>query len=460
VDRPWLPKLPSGPEPIYARIVDAIRRDIRSGALRPGHQLPTHRALAKHLGVTVSTVTQAYTEATRQHLVHGQVGRGTFVLGDRVDAELFRSTFAVHSDQTDAPTSLIDLSSNVPASLDDDTDLQIALRHLTNEQLETTYPSIATLARGQAAIADFLRGRSVEIRDSDVVLCAGAQQALLSALIMTAGAAGRVLVEQLTFPGMKSLARHLGLQLVPVRTDGEGLLPDDLRRAARRSGAKTLVCVPSLQNPTASIMTKDRRKEVAAVIEREGIVAIEDDVYGPLQDEPALWPFAPNHVIVISGFSKSVAPGLRIGAIAGTHPAVRRAAEEVSLTSWTVSPVMIRVCAQWVADGTAQRRVAQQRSEISERCRIARSSLGSRLPMTTPDSPHLWLPTQTDPEVAVARLRDAGVMAVASTSLATSGKSPKGIRISVTAAASRSVLHQALIAMCAAPIRYELADRG
>jgi DNA-binding transcriptional MocR family regulator len=253
---------------------------------------------------------------------------------------------------------------------------------------------------------------------------------------------------------MKSIARHLGLQLVPVRTDDEGLSPHDLRRAAQRSGARTLVCVPSLQNPTAVTMSPARREQIAAVIEREGLVAIEDDVYGPLQDEPALSSFAPNHVIVISSFSKSVAPGLRIGAIAGTHPAVRRAADDVSLTSWTVSPVMIQVSAAWVADGTAQRRIAQQRLEIGERYRIARTTLGSALSSGALDSPDLWLPTQTNPEAAVSRLRNAGVLTVASTSLAMTAKSPKGIRVSVTAAPSRSALHQALSAIREAPIRW------
>src|ERR1700730_1747447 len=65
--------------PIYQAIADQIGREIESGRMKPGMQLPTQRSLARQLGVTLTTVTRAYEEAQRRGLLSGEVGRGTFV---------------------------------------------------------------------------------------------------------------------------------------------------------------------------------------------------------------------------------------------------------------------------------------------------------------------------------------------------------------------------------------------
>ena len=74
----WQPELESD-KPRYVAIADAIARDTASGRLTPGSRLPTHRDLADLIGVTVGTVTRAYSEAARRGLISGEVGRGTFV---------------------------------------------------------------------------------------------------------------------------------------------------------------------------------------------------------------------------------------------------------------------------------------------------------------------------------------------------------------------------------------------
>ena len=75
----WVPTLVDRDGPLYRRIVDSLSADIASGRLRRGQQLPTHRALAKTLGIDLTTVTRAYAEARRSGLTEGRVGQGTFV---------------------------------------------------------------------------------------------------------------------------------------------------------------------------------------------------------------------------------------------------------------------------------------------------------------------------------------------------------------------------------------------
>jgi len=76
----WKPTLDDQTGTLASKLLAAMRRDIRSGALEPGSRLPTHRELAHKLGVAVGTVTAAYTQATQQGLIEARVGRGSFVI--------------------------------------------------------------------------------------------------------------------------------------------------------------------------------------------------------------------------------------------------------------------------------------------------------------------------------------------------------------------------------------------
>ena len=434
----WRPTLHEHDGPLYVRIVDALRSDIRRGVLLPGDRLPTHRAIARHLDVTLSTVTHAINEATRQHLVDGRVGNGTFVLGANVDAALFAATLTdAVAPATDQRRDLIDLTSNAPAIQTDSRDLQEVFRALARRGSAELggYPTQHQLRRGETMFADLLRARGVVVPPDGIVLAAGAQQALLATLITVAGPGAKVLAESLTFPGLKAVARALRLQLVPVRIDQEGLVPTELERVCRSSGSTTLVCVPTLHNPTGATMSATRRAAIAEVVARLGISVIEDDVYGALQNEPALASCAPAQTIVVTSLSKTVAAGLRLGAIVGSHPAVASIQRDVTLTSWTVSPAMIEAAVRWHDNGTIERRTIWQRNEIARRARIARSQH---------NAPHLWLPTLINPDRATAMLADHGVGAVSSAAFATSPRAPKGIRISLTAAPSHAQLHEAM----------------
>src|SRR5262249_30002319 len=75
----WTPTLNDRDGPVYQRIVEALTSDIASGRLRRGQQLPTHRALARSLGIDLTTVTRAYSEARQRGLTEARIGQGTFV---------------------------------------------------------------------------------------------------------------------------------------------------------------------------------------------------------------------------------------------------------------------------------------------------------------------------------------------------------------------------------------------
>src|SRR5262245_65983359 len=99
----WTPTLADREGPVYRRIVEALSADIASGRLHRGQQLPTHRALAKALGIDLTTVTRAYSEARQRGLTEARVGQGTFVAESMSQVR-----------HAGAPHPPLDLSMNLP----------------------------------------------------------------------------------------------------------------------------------------------------------------------------------------------------------------------------------------------------------------------------------------------------------------------------------------------------------
>ena len=123
-----------------------------------------------------------------------------------------------------------------------------------------------------------------------------------------------MIVEAATFTGIKALAAHMNYRLVAAGMDAEGLTPEALDEAAR-SGARVAYLLP-VQNPTARIMGLERRRAIVEVARKRDLMIVEDDLYGAYASElglPPLAALAPEQVFYVSGLSKSLAPGLRVG---------------------------------------------------------------------------------------------------------------------------------------------------
>ena len=448
----WTPDLTGRGPVLYLALVEALAEAIRGGALPPGTRLPTHRALAWRLGVNTSTVTHAYREAARRHLISGEVGRGTYVLAGSREAALFALKAEGGAPGGGTPA-VIDLSTNVPALDPDSPDLQETLAALAREggfgAAALGYHAAPSLHRARLAGAAWLASRGLHLRPADVVPCAGAQAALLAVLLALCAPGEPVLVEELTFPGMKAAARQLRLPLHGVEMDADGVRADALDRAARATGAKVAVLVPALQNPTGAAMGEARGREVAEVARRHGLWVVEDDVYGALLDRPPLAAALPERGVVVTSLSKTVAAGLRFGLIAGACAPVRGLAEEVHATAWPLAPLMAEVACRWIEDGTATRRLAWQRAEVAARHALARRALVGVLAgagaHAGPPGPHLWVPLASGADEAAARCRTAGVGVVASPLFATTREAPEGVRVGLAAARDGAELARALV---------------
>ena len=425
----WSPRLPESDSPIYERIAQALERDVRGGVLVAGSQLPTHRDLARVLGITPVTVTRAYAEAARRGLVESTTGRGTFIRAVRRDA---------------VPAAEIDLAANavaVPMPAASRTLLERAGEALTT----SAYGNIIGSERHRAAGAAYI-GRRTD--PSRVVVTAGTQHALFLAFAAATKPGDTVLTEAVTYHGAKNVAALLGLRLEPLPLDRHGILPDAFARASRGRGAKVLYTVPSLHNPTGIVTPEKRRRELAAVAEKHGLTIIEDDVCGFLFDQtpPPIAAFAPERTIFITGLGKAIAPGLRVGYFTASEPLLARAQTTLAASILFASPVLAELAATWLEDGTVARITAQKRAEVAMRNSAARRILGKRAGASDPRSSHLWveLPKPWNPDNYAEEARRRRVRVASASSFAVSDDVPRAVRLSIGAPNSMAELENAL----------------
>ncbi|MBV8683252.1 MAG: PLP-dependent aminotransferase family protein [Caulobacteraceae bacterium] len=438
----WAPLLSRGEKPIYLAIADAILEDVRTGRLAPGARLPAQRDLAKALGVDFTTVTRGYAEARRRGLISARVGQGTFVtrpvLGDS---------------ETGVTHSLVDMSMNAPPPLEDARHVArmwrglAALEQEHGEALLFRYQSPAGAPKDRAAGVAWLRERIDDIAVERLVVSAGVQAAIVAVLGEVASAGEPICAPALTYPGLRVAAGHLGLGLVDVAMDEEGATPDSFERVCREVGPKAFYCTPTLQNPTTATMSIERRREMARIARRYGVMLVEDDIYGklPQAPPPALANFAPERTWHIAGLAKTVSPALRIAYVVApdARGADRLAAGLRALTGMA-SPITAALATRWIRDGTATETLKAIQTETAARRRIAADALGPE--HLACEAFHLWLPLPKGWSRAVfyEELVRRRISVVPSDAFAITSHPPEAVRIGLGAASTREELSRAM----------------
>jgi DNA-binding transcriptional MocR family regulator len=419
---PWKPRLGSGTEVASVRLAAALAEDIASGLLRPGDRLPAHRALSWELKISVTTVTKAYGALERRGLVRSVHGRGSFV-----------------ADAHSVPRTIVDLSVNAPPQMISDrlmsTTLATVARRLEGGSF-STYGPPSGQPEHRRLLAGLLAARGMATREDRVFMTNGAQQALSIAMTIACSAGATLFTEAVTYTGALLLARQLGLPNVGVAMDTEGLQPDLLARALadHPSDRHVVYLTPTLQNPTTATMGAERRRRIVEVCEKHDALMIEDDVYGVFAPEhQPLASLAPDRTLHVSGLSKTLSPGLRVGILAVPPWAAHSAAIQSQMSQTMVSPLSAHVMDIWLTDGTAERIAQSIRSEAASRSRLAQRIFLPIRPITAADGFHVWLPMPTvEAEEFVLRAAGMGVILMSARAPMTDPALPDGgVRISL-----------------------------
>lgn len=436
-------------DPLYREIEASFVRRIESGDLAPGERLPTHRELAHRLGVALGTVTRAYRELEAKGWVLGEVGRGTFVRGGLPEY----APFAIDGGDGE----VVNLGPSLPPPIPEAADLGGTLAAIAAdpgvERLAEAAPH-AGAARHRAAGAAWLARCGVPTDPDRVIVCAGAQHAVLVTLAAIARPGDVVAAEALSFAAFRPLAATLGLRLAAVEIDGEGIVPDALEETCRDANPVALyLAAPTSHNPTTVVTAERRRREIAEVLERHDVALIEDDPYRRYADDPAA-PIAwhvPERSAFVATWTKTVAAGLRIAWLHAPAAWTERLANAVRSTVYHVPPLAAEVAARWIADGTAERIVEARRGEMDARRAIAREVLGPGAAIGA--GLHAWVPLEggaTAREV-VAAARQRGVVVLPAEVFAAGGPVPEeAVRVALGSARSRAALEEALAVVAGA----------
>jgi len=441
----WIPDITKLEGPRYLAVATAIAKAIDGGELPPGAQLPPQRDLAIKLGVTVGTISRAYTLAKKRKLVSGEVGRGTFVSGSRDEgnsANIIPQMDARAVDLACYRTPVADLSEAVAKTLNELAD-RADLLPLHR------YPPASGFLSHRAAGAAWIARSGLEVAPDSILICNGAQQALSLTLNALAGPGEKLLTETVTYSGVKALATLNGIELCGVAMDEQGVIPEALDQMAEVSEARLVYLQPTVHNPTTALMPSERRRKVAEVLRRHDLTLIEDDAgCSALTDRPEpISALVPERSIYITSVSKTLSPAFRIGYLSAPAHMLESIQSVFHANVLGASPLMAELVSQMISSGRAHE-IAQRNLEESARLnRTALRLLKGHEVHSNPACFYLWLvlPRQWSAEEFAAAARSDGVSVVpADNFLASRDASVHGVRVSLNPSFNPDVLHKGL----------------
>lgn len=323
---------------LYRQVIDLITDNIRSGALRPGDRLPSLRRMSRRIGVSIPTVRQAYIELERQRRVESRPQSGFYVRSVPVN-ELVRPTPAFRRSAKPIPVigrSLMERVYDglyapgvVPFGIANPCMVKPAAKALHRTMKRVMARAVERSLSYAPTLGEAGLRRQIAYRYLDTVggqiepdkLCItnGGQEALLLALKAVAMRGDIIAVESPTYHGLLEVIDSLGMLAIEVETcPEEGVMLGALRKTLEAHPVKACMFSTTLSNPLGVSMPEQKRRQLVELIEEHDVVLIEDDVYGDLlfdghRPKPAEFFSRSGRILTCGSFSKTAAPGYRIG---------------------------------------------------------------------------------------------------------------------------------------------------
>ncbi len=418
--------------PLYRQLHSTIAARIRSGDIATGTRLPSVRSLARHLGVSLITVAQAYDALAAEGLVHAAVGRGTFVggPGGAAPADAHAADGQGHSASTEsewqasipiylrAPRiaamhamlrpcrrpELISLAGGTP----DPTLFPVrALGRLWHRAMAVEDPRFLQYGTPQgdhnlrAWIAAYCASIGIAARPEDVLITSGSQQAIDLVARTLVGPGDYVLLESPTFPTALDIFESRGAKLIGMPVDTSGARTDVAAALIDRFRPRLVYTIPTAQNPTGSTMSEERRRRLAVLARQHNVVVLEDDTcseftYDGEAPQAIKAHDAGGHVVFVKSFSKTVIPGLRVGCIVAHGAIMARLVDAKSVVDRFTSPLIQRALWRYLSSPQYPRDLEKARDTYRRRRDTAIRALGEWMPAgvtwTHPDAGfNLWI---------------------------------------------------------------------
>ena len=416
--------------PLYRQIYESLRESILTGTLPESTRLPPERALSDRLEVNRSTVVHAYRELAADGLIEQRVGSGSRV------APLLRSSRAERTAAVpwwvslppwrvgEFPMVLGELAAKqepgkisfvqgvAPAEPSPMEELAKSFARVSEDQrFVHSYGDSEGYEPLRESIAQRMTLRGAPTKSRDIIVLTGSTQGILIVAQSLAEPGDEIIVEVPSYPGALQIFQICGLRAIPVAVDEGGMRVDHVEAVLRTRRPRFIYTMPSLHNPTNVTMNADRRERLVTLARRAGVPIIEDDPYGELARTPAppLVGLAPDYVVYLSTFSKTIAPSLRVGWLSAPRTILdrlllRKQAHDMATSLYVQAAIYDYLL------GAYDAHVALLRDELHARRELANRAVAKHWPQSMRVSPaeggfYLW--ASTPREIRARPLLDA-----------------------------------------------------
>ena len=359
-----------GSLPLYEYLCRCIRSDILSGTLPAGTRLPSKRALAEHLHVSVITVESAYSQLEAEGYLQALPRRGFFVAAVEQTPPAVRGTAPLPAPEV--PMWRLDLSRNQvdTARFPVSTWVKLTRQVLSEEPeaLLSPVPHQGLPALRQAIAADLRDFRGMAVSPEQIVIGAGAEYLYLL-LAQLLGRDTVFAVEDPGYPKIRQVYGALGAACVPVPLDSQGVDPDILTA----SGAGALHISPNHQYPTGLVTPITRRQTLLRwAEEQEGRWILEDDYDSEFRfvgrPIPTLFSIdEAQRVIYLNTFSKTIAPSIRISYMILPPRLMEVYREKLGFYACTVSGFEQYTLAKFMAQGRYEQHLSRMKARYRQK---------------------------------------------------------------------------------------------
>lgn len=446
-------------EPLYLRLAGALERQIRSGALRIGDRLTSLRSLSRQQRVSLATAIQAVQRLEGLGYVAARPRSGYYVRTPFADlvrepqagpsgaaprrvgvGAIIAEAIAAASDPAKVPLGAACPDPRLLPAGPLNRALRAVLRTTPLHSAEYAFPPGLPALRRQIARRSLALGCSLD--PGEIVVTCGAMEAINVALRAVARPGEVVALESPTYFGILQAVESFGMKAIEIETNPRaGMNLDRLEHAIRRHRVRAIVTMPNCHNPLGFVMPEDRKKDLVALSARFEVPLIEDDLYGDLaydgpRPRPAKAFDTRGLVLLCSSFSKSLAPGFRIGWV---HAGRYQSEVERLLFIHTVAAPSLpqHAVAAFLESGAYDRSLRRLRAVFRDQVQKAGPVIAERFPpgtrITRPAGGYLlWveLPRRVDAAALCREALAAGICVLPGTIFSASGRFRHHLRVS------------------------------
>lgn len=453
-------QLEAGKQPLYEEIAARIGGLIDQGTYRPGERIPSIRTLSRQMQVSVNTVMEAYARLENIGKVEARPQSGYYVRcrlpepqgeiakGESV-VEPVACCVSIEEEpmrimRTLADPSVIPLGGGIPNS--DLLPVQRLNRMLATETRRFPIQSVSyTGPRGTERLRTQIAKRSLSygcaFSPEEIVVTSGCVEAVTLALQAACRPGDTVAIASPVYYTFLHSIQWMGLKVLEIpSTPREGMNIDVLGYAIRNNPVRACLVIPNFNNPLGCVMPEERKRELAALLAQHDIPLIEDDVYGDL----AFGPTRPSAVkaydekgivLYCSSFSKTLAPGYRVGWIAAGRYQRRIQQLKSLFNIATATPTQLAI-AEFLANGGYDHHLRTIRRVYSRQMEKVRDAVARNFPpgtrVTRPEGGFvLWveMPERIDASRLYEEARKKGIGIAPGTLFSTAGRYANCIRL-------------------------------